>query len=145
MKCCLFQLFSLALEGSQFWLILIFATCLYTVWSHKVALVTHTFLLIFCGFCSWPAGFDLWCDWAFSLTSFETYSDFFSVAAKQPLIEVLGSPQTPAQPSTTFLSQTYPIILYFPNYGNLTLTAGLFNNYSVCMKHWQSFMTSTKC
>ena len=47
MKCCLFQLFSLALEGSQFWLILIFATCLYTVWSHKVALVTHTFLLIF--------------------------------------------------------------------------------------------------
>ena len=37
----------------------------------------HTFLLIFCGFCSWPAGFDLWCDWAFSLTSFETYSALF--------------------------------------------------------------------
>ena len=26
-----------ALEGSQFWLILIFATCLSTVWSHEVA------------------------------------------------------------------------------------------------------------
>ena len=26
-----------ALEGSQFWLILIFTTCLYTVWSHEVA------------------------------------------------------------------------------------------------------------
>ena len=25
-----------ALEGSQFWLILIFTTCLYTVWSHEV-------------------------------------------------------------------------------------------------------------
>ena len=51
----------------------------------------HTFLLIFCGFCSWPAGFDLWCDGAFSLTSFETYSAFIFVAAKQPLTEVLGS------------------------------------------------------
>ena len=48
----------------------------------------HTFC-DFCGcsFCSWPAGFDLWCDWAFSLTSFETYSAlffFFFFAAKKP-------------------------------------------------------------
>ena len=32
------------------------------------------------------------------------------------------SPQTPAQAKTTFLSQAWPITLYFPNTGKLTLT-----------------------
>ena len=70
-----------ALEGSQF-----FYFCHLSLYSLKSwsCCFMHTFLLIFCGFCSWPAGFDLWCDWAFSLTSFETYSAFFFVAAKQP-------------------------------------------------------------
>ena len=87
MKCCLFQLFSLAGRiCSRGFIILTdfdFATCLYTVWTHCCFM--HTFLLIFCGFYSRPAGFDLWCDWAFSLTSFETYSAlFFFIEAEQP-------------------------------------------------------------
>ena len=79
-----------ALEGSQFWLIWFCHLSLYRSKSWSCCFM-HTFLLIFCGFCSWPAGFDLWCDGAFSLTSFETYSAFIFVAAKQPLTEVLGS------------------------------------------------------
>ena len=44
-----------------------------------------------------------------------------------------------------FLAKIYATNLAELTFFNLTLTAGLFNNYSVCMKHWQSFMTSTKC
>ena len=65
-----------ALEGSQFWLILVLP--LVFMQFEVMKFLFHAYiLLIFCGFCSWPAGFDLWCDWAFSLTSFETYSAFF--------------------------------------------------------------------
>ena len=53
--------------------------------------------------------------------------------------------QTPAQPKTAFLSQTQPITVYFPNSGKLTLTAGLSDNYTICTKHQESFMTSNKC
>ena len=37
-----------------------------------------------------------------------------------------------------------PITLNLPNSGRLTLTAGYPDNYTIYMKHWESFMTSNK-
>ena len=50
----------------------------------------------------------------------------WSVAAHEGVLGELvfrPSPQTPAQPRTTFLSQAKPITLYLPNSGRLTSTA----------------------
>ena len=74
-----------------------------------------------------------------------------SVLTQPPTQVFLGelvfhlSPPTPAQPKTTFLSQAQPITLYFPNPGKLTLTARSSDNYSICIKHWEIFLTSNKC
>ena len=95
MKCCWFQSFSLAgricSRGFTILTHFDFATFLYTVWSHEVAVSCLHYYWFSCGFCSWPAGFDLWCDWAFSLISFQTYSVFFLLRLNNSLIEVLGS------------------------------------------------------
>ena len=95
MKCCWFQSFSLAgricSRGFTILTHFDFSTCLYTVWSHEVAVSCLHFYWFSCGFCSWPAGFDLWCDWAFSLISFQTYRAFFLLRLNNPLIGVLGS------------------------------------------------------
>ena len=62
-----------------------FATCLYTVWSHEVAVSCIHCYWLWVAFVPCREEFDLWCDWAFSLTSFEMYSaSFVVVAAKQP-------------------------------------------------------------
>ena len=96
MKCCLFQSFSLADRiCSRGFTVLtdfdFYHLSLYSLKSWSYCFM-HTFLLIFCGFCPWLAGFDLCCDWAFSLTSFETYSAFLLLLRlNNPLIEVLGS------------------------------------------------------
>ena len=88
-----------ALEGSQFWLILILPLVFIQFEVMKLLFHAYIFYWFFaattkksavrfkrgqrkCSIasevkscrheqCSWPAGFDLWCDWAFSLTSFE--------------------------------------------------------------------------
>ena len=162
MRCCLFQSFSLAgrIYSRGFTVLTDFDfyhLSLYSLKSWSCCFM-HTFLLIFCGFCSWLAGFDLWCDWAFSLTSFETYSAvFLLLRLNNPLIEVLGSyagvfrgarlssltTLTPAQPRPTFLSLNLANHIVLSKLWKLGLDRC--NNYSVCMKHWQSFMTSTKC
>ena len=110
-----------ALEGSQFWLILISATCLYTVWSHEVAVSCIHFYWFSVAFV--PGRQDLTSDAIeHFLWLFWNVQRFLLLLLRlnNPLIEVLGSyggvfrgarlssltTLTPAQPRTTFLSQT---------------------------------------
>ena len=41
-----------------------------------------------------------------------------------------------------FPSLANHIVLSIQNFGKLTLTAGESDNYLICMKHWESFLTS---
>ena len=95
MKCCLFQSFSLAgrICSRGFKILTDFDFCRLSLYSLKSwsCCFTHTFLPVFCGFCSWLAGFDLWLDWAFSLTSWNVQPFFLLLQLNNPLIEVLGS------------------------------------------------------
>ena len=74
-----------ALEGSQFWLILIFATFLYTVWSHEVTLLFHAYIFIDFLWLLCLAG-RIWPLMRLSIffDLFWNVQRFFFVAAKQP-------------------------------------------------------------
>ena len=80
-----------ALEGSQFWLILISATCLYTVWSHEVAVSCIHFYWFSVAFV--PGRQDLTPDTIehFLWPLLKRTALLFLLQLNNPLIEVLGS------------------------------------------------------
>ena len=163
MKCCLFQSFSLGgrICSTGFTVLtnFDFTTCLYTVRSHEVAVSCIHFYWFSVAFVPGRQNFTsdaiehfLWLFW--NVQRFL----LLLLRLNNPLIEVLGSYagvfRGARLSSLTTNACSTENNIPFPNLANhivlsklwkLDLDLWVSNNYSVCRKHWQSFMTSTKC